>query len=147
MMNGRRHLQPKSWWITALLIGCSIPYGSPSCGYGKGGYYDTAYYYGGYGGYDDDGYGGYDDDGDEDYGSDCTVCEACSTDSDCGSNGVCISFDGVSGICTMDCSTDGSCPGDSACFGLEDVDGNQYAFCLNPDADTVGACEGSWTCE
>ncbi|MGB0638279.1 MAG: hypothetical protein ACPGTU_03030 [Myxococcota bacterium] len=45
--------------LTMFIIGCSIPYGSPSCGYGKSGYYDTAYYYGGYGGYDD--YG--DDDG------------------------------------------------------------------------------------
>ena len=82
-----------------FIIGCSIPYGSPSCGYGNSGYYDTAYYYGGYGSYgDDDGssgngdplcnndceyaYDGECDDGGT--GSDYAYCEFGSDCADCG---------------------------------------------------------------
>ncbi|MGM0555290.1 MAG: matrixin family metalloprotease [Myxococcota bacterium] len=76
---------------------------------------------------------------------DCPVCEACTQSSDCGSNGFCVDFGNNNNKCIVTCGESGTCPGDSECFGVEQS-GQTYYLCLNPDANSSGACPDSYTC-
>ena len=68
-----------------------------------------------------------------------TVCRPCSTDADCGNDGLCLSVTGVSGsFCSVFCDTGFSCPCDTQCH--EAYAGNSpapYYFCLNPNVQLV----------
>ncbi|MFB6374835.1 MAG: matrixin family metalloprotease, partial [Bradymonadaceae bacterium] len=78
----------------------------------------------------------------------CTVCQPCSSRSDCGANAVCAQInDG--GRCVTQCSADKSCPGNSECFAVTNQWGSRHHLCLNPGArsgDAEDLCPDSYTC-
>jgi MYXO-CTERM domain-containing protein len=83
-----------------------------------------------------------DDDFVADRGGDCGICNACSTDADCGDGLRCMDF-GTGGWCTADCG-DGVCPGDSVCFTVNLGDASM-PLCLNGNAGE-GICNASYVC-
>ena len=69
-----------------------------------------------------------------------TICRTCQTDSDCGTDGLCLTVTGLSGsFCSTFCSVgDFSCPCDSQCHEAYAGSGSSpYYFCLNPNVRQV----------
>ncbi len=82
-------------------------------------------------------------------GSDCNMCESCTTDADCG-NGYCLSFDGVTAFCAPTCTSAQDCPANGQCFQVQLQGGGSTSnaqICLNEDADRAGACPDGFVCE
>ncbi|MFN3200192.1 MAG: S1 family peptidase [Bradymonadia bacterium] len=70
----------------------------------------------------------------------CTVCQPCEADSQCGPGGSCTS----AGVCVLSCSTHADCPGGgtTACLDVGGVNA-----CVNADFEQVGLCPPSFTCD
>jgi len=66
----------------------------------------------------------------------CPVCRDCTSNNDCGANGVC-----NQGKCLTFCQQGGLCPGDSECFNSQ----GSY-ICLNANAATAGLCPEDYVC-
>ena len=76
----------------------------------------------------------------------CTICNMCSTNADCGAGQTCYDFGiSVGRYCTMTPCTQGGCPGDSACYTVTLNNDPPTTFCLNPSANQV-ICDPSYTC-
>ena len=77
---------------------------------------------------------------DGDCASRCPVCRTCNQNSDCGSQGVCITDIGK---CVTYCQQGNVCPGDSDCFNYQGAN-----ICLNPSAaNGAGFCPQDYVCE
>jgi hypothetical protein len=75
----------------------------------------------------------------------CTVCDSCGTDTDCGAGSRCINL-GNGNVCSFEC--DGSnCAGNVGCFEVGDGQGGTVNLCLNADAGEAGICPARFTCE
>ena len=70
----------------------------------------------------------------------CPVCRDCNQNSDCGSDGVCLTDINK---CVTFCQQGNVCPGDSACFSVQGS-----SVCLNPSAaNGAGFCPNDYVCE
>lgn len=78
----------------------------------------------------------------------CLICEACTSDRDCGIGGVCTGLRNSDvGTCTKFCRVDEDCPGDSAC--IEWDSGRSVQKVCGSDAPVAEGsyCAADWTCE
>jgi len=91
----------------------------------------------------DDGGGGSSGDDDDDDG--CTICDTCTTGSDCPPDDLCVDFGIGRNICTAWCD-DTECPGDSVCYIVAGSGGKEYQLCLNPEANKEGVCPDDYEC-
>lgn len=69
--------------------------------------------------------------------SSCPVCRRCTSNSDCGANGIC---DG--GVCLPPCGPDRSCPGDSTCINFT----NAGVLISSGTCNSSGDCESGEQC-
>jgi uncharacterized protein (TIGR03382 family) len=80
----------------------------------------------------------------------CTVCNACTSDDECGSRGLCAQGeDEEFGECVQACGPNGKCPGDSVCRTVEGRRGQTFELCLSPEESGVEDryCAADYTCE
>lgn len=82
-----------------------------------------------------------DDEDNRDRGGQCSVCNQCSDDADCGPGAVCAPT-GSGGLCTIVCAAASDCPATTACFQVS----RDTAVCLNEDAQRGGVCNPDFVC-
>ena len=78
-------------------------------------------------------------------GDDCVICDACTSDEDCG-DATCWGFGG-GGFCSTECGSDADCPALTACetFSLEG--GGSISICINADNAQAGVCPDGFSCD
>ena len=77
-----------------------------------------------------------------DRGGVCEICDSCTTDADCGTDGGQCLLLQTGGVCSYSCRGDFDCPSTSTCLTVT----LEERYCLNEDIETAGLCPSSYIC-
>jgi hypothetical protein len=87
-----------------------------------------------------------------DKGGACSICNTCTQNSECGSDGgVCVKTNANYGFCTYSCTGNFDCPNkpnypDASRSICLDLDGSGQKYCINDNVYTAGLCPSSYIC-